>query len=129
MFKVTPNHVFRNPSRHEIDQTTQGKKSDYSHAVSGVNQILDKGNLGISDRSKNSVIDNVIQVEKGQRSEVNAHQREALNFGRDAFTSFTKGHLKQGAVEALGSGLNAAASVFKSTYTETPSEKKGIGPW
>lgn len=129
MFKVTPNHVFRNPSRQQIDQTTQGKTSDYSHAVSGVNQILDKNSIAISDRSKNSVIDNVNKVETGARSEVNAHQREALNFGRDAFTSFSKGQFKQGGVEALGSGLNAAASVFKSTYTETPSEKKGIGPW
>ncbi|RKG54516.1 hypothetical protein D7X30_28765 [Corallococcus sp. AB011P] len=129
MFKVTSNHTFKNPSRLQIDQTTQGKKSDYSHAVSGVNQMLDKGNFGISDRSKSSVINNVIQVEKGQRSEVNAHQREALNFGRDAFVSISKGQFKQGAVEALGSGLNAAASGFKSTYTPTPHEKQGIDPW
>ncbi|RKG77200.1 hypothetical protein D7W79_15915 [Corallococcus exercitus] len=129
MFKVTSNHTFRNPSRQQIDTTTQGKTSDYSHSVSGVNQILDKGNIGISDRSRNSVIDNVKKVETGQRSEVNAHQREALNFGRDAFVSFSKGDFKQGAVEAFGSGLNGAASVFKSTFTQTPHEKQGIGPW
>jgi hypothetical protein len=128
MFKVTQNHTFKLPSRSQIDQTTQGKQSDYSHAVRGVNQILDKASIGISDRSRNSVIDNVIQVEKGQRSEVNAHQREALNFGKDAFVSLSKGHFKQGAVEALGSGLNAAASVFKSTYTPTPHELRGIDP-
>ncbi|RKH71202.1 hypothetical protein D7X96_09160 [Corallococcus interemptor] len=129
MFKVTSNHTFKNPARLDIDKTTQGKTSDYSHAVSGVNQILDRGNIGISDRSKNSVIDNVKKVETGARSEVNAHQREALNFGRDAFVSFSKGQFKQGAVEALGSGLNAAASGFKSTYTPTPHEKQGIDPW
>ncbi|RKH53838.1 hypothetical protein D7Y23_02195 [Corallococcus sp. AB050B] len=129
MFKVTSNHTFKNPARLDIDKTTQGKTSDYSHAVSGVNQILDRGNIGISDRSRNSVIDNVKKVETGARSEVNAHQREALNFGRDAFVSFSKGQFKQGAVEALGSGLNAAASGFKSTYTPTPHEKQGIDPW
>ena len=129
MFKVTSNHTFKNPARLDIDKTTQGKTSDYSHAVSGVNQILDRAQIGISDRSKNSVIDNVKKVETGARSEVNAHQREALNFGRDAFVSFSKGQFKQGAVEALGSGLNAAASGFKSTYTQTPHEKQGIAPW
>ncbi|RKI74776.1 hypothetical protein D7X55_01620 [Corallococcus sp. AB049A] len=129
MFKVTSNHTFKNPARLDIDKTTQGKTSDYSHAVSGVNQILDRGNIGISDRSRNSVIDNVKKVETGARSEVNAHQREALNFGRDAFVSISKGQFKQGAVEALGSGLNAAASGFKSTYTPTPHEKQGIDPW
>jgi hypothetical protein len=128
MFKVTQNHTFKIPARNQIDQTTQGKTSDYSHAVQGVNQILDKNGIGISERSKNSVISNVKQVEKGQRSEINAHQREALNFGRDAFVSFGKGQFKQGSVEALGSGLNAAASLYKTLYTPTPLEQRGIDP-
>ncbi|MBZ4329357.1 hypothetical protein ACIHQR_17285 [Corallococcus coralloides] len=128
MFKVTPSHVFRDPSRHQIDQSTHGKTSDYSHAVGGVNQLLDKNGIGISERSKSSVIDNVNKVETGARSEVNAHQREALNFGRDAFESIRKGQFKQGAVEAFGSGLNAAASVYKSLSTPTPAEQRGIDP-
>ncbi|RKH19829.1 hypothetical protein D7Y13_18695 [Corallococcus praedator] len=129
MFKVKSNHTFLNPSRKQIDSTTQGKKSDYAQQVSGVNQLLDKNGIGISDRSRNSVLDNVVKVERGERSEVNAHQREALNFGRDAFQSAKQGHVKQALVEAFGSGLNAAGSVFKSTYTQTPHEKQGIAPW
>nr|QLH55637.1 hypothetical protein [Myxococcus xanthus] len=129
MFKVKQNHTFQNPMRQQIDATTQDKQSDYAHAVGGVNQILDRGNIGISSRSQASVLDNVKKVETGARSEVNAHQREALNFGRDAFDSAKKGNYKQASVEAFGSGVNALASAFKSTYSETPNEKKGIGPW
>ncbi|QDE66146.1 hypothetical protein [Myxococcus xanthus] len=128
MFKVKQNHTFQNPMRQQIDQTTQGKKSDYAHAVGGVNQILDRANIGISSRSQASVIDNVKKVETGERSEVNAHQREALNFGRDAFENAKKGNYKQAGVEAFGSTVNGLASLFKSTYTETPSEKRGIAP-
>ncbi len=128
MFKVKSNHTFQNPMRQQIDQTTQGKKSDYAHAVGGVNQILDRGNIGISARSQASVIDNVKKVETGDRSEVNAHQREALNFGRDAFESVKKGQFKQASVEAFGSTVNALASGYKSLYTETPLEKRGITP-
>ncbi|WP_426756762.1 hypothetical protein [Myxococcus sp. Y35] len=129
MLKVKQNHSFQNPRRQQIDETTQGKTSDYAHAVGGVNQILDRGNIGISSRSQASVIDNVKKVETGARSEVNAHQREAMNFGRDAFQSARQGNYKQASVEAFGSGVNALASVYKSTYSETPNEKKGIGPW
>lgn len=129
MFKVNGNHSFFNPSRKQIDQTTQGKTSVYSQQVEGMNQILDKNHIGISDRSRDSVIDNVNKVERGERSEVNAHQREALNFGRDAFQSARNGNYKQASVEAFGSGLNAAGSLFKSTYTETPHEKQGNSPW
>ena len=129
MFKVTSNHTFQNPSRKQIDQTTHGKKSDYGQQVGGVNQLLDKSGIGISDRSRASVIDNVKNVEKGERSEVNAHQREAITFARDSFQSAKSGHFKQAAVEAFGSGLNAAGSVFKSAYTETSHEKSGITPW
>ncbi|WP_164000681.1 hypothetical protein [Pyxidicoccus caerfyrddinensis] len=129
MFKVTSNHTFQNPSRKQIDQTTHGKKSDYGQQVGGVNQLLDKSGIGISDRSRASVIDNVKKVEKGERSEVNAHQREAITFARDSFQSAKSGHFKQAAVEAFGSGLNAAGSVFKSAYTETSHEKSGITPW
>ncbi|MFP2958529.1 hypothetical protein ACLEPN_11950 [Myxococcus sp. 1LA] len=128
MFKVKQNHSFQNPMRQQIDQTTQGKKSDYAHAVGGVNQILDRGNVGISARSQASVMDNVKKVETGERSEVNAHQREALNFGRDAFQSARQGNYKQASVEAFGSTVNGLASMFKSTFTETPSEKQGITP-
>lgn len=128
MFKVKPNHTFQNPMRQQIDATTQGKKSDYAHAVGGVNQILDRGSIGISARSQASVIDNVKKVETGERSEVNAHQREALNFGRDAFESAKKGNYKQAGVEAFGSTINGLASLFKSTYTETPGEQRGITP-
>ncbi|WP_223632862.1 hypothetical protein [Corallococcus sp. EGB] len=129
MLKSISNYVFQNPSRQQVDRTSDGSKSVYGQQVNGMNYFLDKRNVGISDRSRDSVIDNVIKVESGERSEINAHQREVVGFARDAFESFRKGDVRQGTVEAAGSVLNAAGSVFKSTYTETPSEKKGIGPW
>jgi hypothetical protein len=129
MFKVKSQHSFSNPSRNQIDQVTQGKKSDYAQQVGGVNQILDRNGIAISDRSLRSVTDNVRQVETGQRSEVNAHQREAVTFARDAFESFRTGQHKQASVEAFGAVLNTAGSLFKSLYTQTPDEKKGQTPW
>ncbi|RKH74555.1 hypothetical protein [Corallococcus aberystwythensis] len=128
MLKAISSYTFKNPSRQQVDRTSDGSKSDYGQQVSGMNQFLDKRNVGISDRSRDSVIDNVVKVERGERSEINAHQREVVGFARDAFDSFRKGDFRQGSVEALGSVLNAAGSVFKSTYTQTPSEKRGIDP-
>ena len=128
MFRINPNHQFNSPSRQEIHDATKDKKSDYAQQVHGVNQILDKNHFSISDRSKASVLDNVAKVETGDRSEINAHQREALNFGRDAFESVRKGDYRQAGITAFGSGLNALGSMFKSTYTETPLEKRGVTP-
>jgi len=129
MFRLNPQHTFSNPDRQDIHDATKAKKTDYPQQVNGVNQILDKNGISISARSKASVLSNVETVEAGKRSEINAHQREALTFGRDAFESAKKGNLKQASVEALGSGLNAAGSVYKALYHETPMEKKGFSPW
>ncbi len=129
MFKVKSQHTFSNPARQQIDQATQGKKSDYAQQVGGVNQILDRNGINISDRSRRSVVDNVTRVESGQRSEVNAHQREALTFARDSFQSARSGQYKQAAVEGFGAVLNTAGSLFKSVYSQTPDEKKGQTPW
>jgi hypothetical protein len=119
---------FKQPNRHQIDQATQGKKSDYAQQVQGVNSLLDKHDVQISSRSKASVIDNVHKVESGQRSEINAHQREAVTFGRDAFVSAKQGNYRQAAAEATGSVLNTFASFGKATYTPTPLEKLGVDP-
>ncbi|WP_375759747.1 hypothetical protein [Corallococcus exercitus] len=129
MLKSISSYTFKNPSRLQIDRTSDGSKTVYGQQVNGMNYFLDKRNVGISDRSRDSVIDNVRKVESGERSEINAHQREVVGFARDAFESFRKGDVRQGAVEATGAVLNAAGSVFKSTYTETPHEKQGIHPY
>ncbi|MHA7631590.1 hypothetical protein [Corallococcus sp. M7] len=129
MFKVPGSHTFRFPSRQQIDSVSDGAKSVYGQQVSGMNLFLDKNNFRISDRSRDSIIDNVKKVESGERSEINAHQREVVGFARDAFDNFQKGDYRQAGVEALGSVLNAAGSVFKSTYTQTPHEKQSIDPW
>ncbi|GMT99558.1 hypothetical protein KH5H1_36770 [Corallococcus caeni] len=129
MLKAISSYTFKNPSRLQVDRTSDGSKSVYGQQVNGMNYFLDKKNVGISDRSRDSVIDNVVKVERGERSEINAHQREVVGFARDAFESFSKGNVRQGSVEAAGSVLNAAGSVFKSTYTQTPHEKQGIHPW
>jgi hypothetical protein len=129
MFKVKPQHTFSNPARKQIDQTTQGKKSDYAQQVGGVNQLLDQNGIRISDRSRQSVVDNVTKVESGQRSEINAHQREAVTFARDSFQSAANGQFKQALVEGFGATVNTAGSLFKTVYTETPMEKKGHSPW
>jgi hypothetical protein len=120
---------FSNPLRAKIDQVTSGKTSQYAGEVNFVNGLLDKFKVGISPQSAQGVISNVKKVEKGQMSEVSAHLRESLGFGRDAFVSASKGDLRQASVEALGSVLNAAGAAFKSTFTPTPSELKGNSPW
>ncbi|MBN8227955.1 hypothetical protein JYK02_10585 [Corallococcus macrosporus] len=129
MLKSISSYTFKNPSRLQIDRTSDGAKSVYGQQVNGMNYFLDKKGVGISDRSRDSVIDNVKKVENGKRSEINAHQREVVGFTKDAFESFRKGNIRQGSVEAAGAVLNAAGSVFKSTYTETPHEKQGILPY
>lgn len=118
-----------NPLRNDIQQVTSGKKSDYANQVHGVNGLLDKMGIGISKSSASGVINNVQKVEKGQMSEVSAHLRESLGFGKDAFDSLSKGNLKQGSVEAFGSVLNAGGAAFKSTFTPTPMEKLGLDPF
>ncbi|MCP3099797.1 hypothetical protein LZ198_13060 [Myxococcus sp. K15C18031901] len=127
MFKV--GHLFKNPSRQQIDQTTQGKKSDYSQQVSVVNQVLDQNGITISDRSKASVIDNIKKVETGERSEVTAHGREAVTFARDSFESAKKGEYKQASVELTGAVLNSAGIAYKAVITPTPGENRGNTPW
>lgn len=127
--KITSGPKLNHPLRTEINKATDGKASDYANQVHGVNSLLDKHGVGISKASAQGVIGNVQKVEKGEMSEISAHLREARGFGRDAFESFAKGHVKQGSVEAFGSVLNTAGAAFKSTFTPTPAEKKGNDPW
>jgi hypothetical protein len=127
--KLSSGLKLNNPLRTEINQVTQGKKSDYANQVHGVNKLLDGFGVGISKQSAQGVIGNVQKVEAGTMSEISAHLREAKGFGRDAFESFSKGQVKQGAVEAFGSALNTAGAAFKSTFTPTPAEKLGNDPW
>ncbi len=115
--------------RKQIDDVASPSTSVYGQQVQGVNAFLDRNGVNISARSQASVIDNVQKVETGQRSEVNAHQREAVTFARDAYESARSGQYRQAAVELTGSVVNAGGSVFKSTYTQTPSEKGGVDPW
>ncbi|AGC44924.1 MULTISPECIES: hypothetical protein [Myxococcus] len=129
MIKRISNHVITNPARKEIDATTQGKKSDYSQQVQGVNMVLDAFNYGISKNSQKSVIDNVKKVETGDRSEFTAHGLESISFLKDGTKNLLKGELRQGSIELLGATLNAAGAVYKTSYTQTPSEKKGVDPW
>lgn len=120
-------HMFF-PRRQQISTASEGATSDYGQAVFGVNKLLDSNGINISERSKNSVIDNVKKVETGERSEINAHQREAVTFARDSFVSASEGRYRQAAVEATGSVLNTLGSMYKSLYTPTPAERRGLDP-
>ncbi|WP_338866795.1 hypothetical protein [Myxococcus stipitatus] len=129
MIKGTKGPTFTNPKRQEIDATTQGKKSDYSQLVQGMNVLLDKGNFDVSNKSQKGVIDNVKKVETGERSQFSAHLLESRSFLKDGFENVAKGNMKQGGIELLGAGLNAAGATYTTLHTETPFEKKGITPW
>jgi len=122
-------HTFQVPDRKDIEQSTQGKTTDYPNKVKVVNLGLDVFDVGISARSKRNVIDNVNKVEQGERSEITAHLIESQSFARDSFASLVKGQVKQGVVEGIGAVLNLGAAGLEASHTQTPSEKWGVDPY
>ncbi|WP_431824358.1 hypothetical protein [Burkholderia sp. F1] len=83
----------------------------YSAAVHGVSSVLQDNALGITQRSHDSVLGNLHGISQGTQTHTGAHMTESRSFGADAVEHVRRGELRDGAVTAFGSALNAAASM------------------
>ncbi|OMG69464.1 hypothetical protein [Burkholderia ubonensis] len=83
----------------------------YSAAVHGVSSVLQNNSLGITQRSHDSVLGNLHGISQGTQTHTGAHMTESQSFGKDALGHLQKGELRDGAVTAFGSAINAAASM------------------
>ncbi|WP_232482290.1 hypothetical protein [Burkholderia ubonensis] len=83
----------------------------YSAAVHGVSSALQDNALGITQRSHDSVLGNLHGISQGKQTHTAAHMTESRSFGADALEHARRGELRDGAVTAFGSALNAAASM------------------
>lgn len=89
----------------------QSDATYYSAAVQGVSTVLQNNGLGITPQSHASVLGNLEGISKGTQTHTGAHMAESLSFGKDALGHLQKGELRDGAVTAFGSAINAAASL------------------
>ncbi|KVM46758.1 hypothetical protein WJ58_01660 [Burkholderia ubonensis] len=89
----------------------QSNATYYSAAVQGVSTVLQNNGLGITQQSHASVLGNLEGISKGTQTHTGAHMAESLSFGKDALGHLQKGELRDGAVTAFGSAINAAASM------------------
>ncbi|KIP14999.1 hypothetical protein KY49_2083 [Burkholderia sp. MSHR3999] len=89
----------------------QSNATYYSAAVQAVSTVLGNNGLGITEQSQASVLDNLEGISKGKQTHTSAHMAESLSFGKDALEHARRGELRDGAVTAFGSALNAAASM------------------
>ncbi len=106
--------------RSEIDRETRKDPSFYATLVRIVNYRLQQDGIGMSQASFTSIMANVREVHQGKISQSTAHVREAGTFAQDAGDSLAHGHLLQGAVEAGGAALNAAAGAGMAAFEALP---------
>ncbi|WP_232427163.1 hypothetical protein [Burkholderia ubonensis] len=83
----------------------------YSAAVHGVSSVLQNNSLGITQRSHDSVLGNLHGISQGTQTHTGAHMAESQTFAADAFRHARQGELRDSAVTAFGSAVNAAASM------------------
>ncbi|SEM74934.1 hypothetical protein SAMN05444354_12278 [Stigmatella aurantiaca] len=97
--------------RTQILKQAENNPSVYGALAGGVDNMLKAMHVGISACSFDTVMDNIAQVKAGKMSQSTAHFNEAGTFAQDAFQSFANGKYGQGAVEAIGVGLNSVMGV------------------
>ncbi|WP_072092048.1 RHS repeat-associated core domain-containing protein [Trabulsiella odontotermitis] len=86
--------------------------SVYVNAVGRVNHMLQRANVGLSERAFSSISRNITTVMNGSRTEAAASLRESRVFFRDTLTALRHGQFSDAATTAVGSVVNLAGSTL-----------------
>ncbi|WP_140473098.1 hypothetical protein [Ewingella americana] len=101
----------------KIALQNDNKNSVYIPAVYCVNYVLQKGRLGLSQASFDSIVNNIQMVKQGQRSETTASLVETMFFARDAVNSMRRGNFGMAMINAAGSALNlVGGTLYSANY-------------
>jgi RHS repeat-associated protein len=94
--------------------------SVYVNAVGRVNHVLQRADVGLSERAFSSISRNIATVMNGSRTEAAASLRESRVFFRDTLTALRHGHFADAATTAAGSVVNLVGStLYLSHYDRT----------
>ncbi|CBW76875.1 unnamed protein product (plasmid) [Mycetohabitans rhizoxinica HKI 454] len=83
----------------------------YPPVVQQISGLLEKQNIGISDRAHDGVIANMEGLRSGTQTHTGAHLVESRVFGRDAIEHFKSGETYLAVVNCVGSLINGVASM------------------